>query len=1067
VSSPHCGRLIPDVIIEPLWNQWYAWSYLIPPATAARYLTESQVPVMQSFIDAPKVHEDALRDPAMAGGPFIQHSPDRVDEVAALLAATRRDQGHLFALSNAIDRLEALLDSHPRGESLEPLYSQVPSALRGFVELVYDARDCPSIRFIEALLYRSDFYRTSSQSIALRRLPDVDRRAFVMSTPRLERDLDCRLPLHFADPRIDALSRLRFAPGPVGEMAEQLGLAGREREAFLGLFTDGPLPQPQPIDGDEVHVRYLGHACVMVQTRDVSVLCDPLIGYAHPTGMPRLSYTDLPEQIDFALITHNHQDHVMFETLLQLRHKIGTLVVARGQKGSLLDPSLRLTLRQIGFDDVREIDELERIEIPGGEIIGLPVLGEHGDLNIATKTAYWISVKGRSILCAADSNNLDNRLYENLHRVLGEPDILFIGMESDGAPYSWSYGPLLPGTVPHRQAQSRRLDGSNAERGLRLVDTLKPHQVYVYAMGMEPWLNFITSIHYTPASQPIIESDNLVAACRTRGIASERMLGCRKFILRPALGTTARRTTQPLPIATDAFTAEPVTRTARPAADRGTPAADDHPPGIATGARAGELTEFLKRLRALDVRLWLDAGRLRCSAPKGALSAELTAALKQYKPQIINLLQGRGDDTEADGKAGGDEPRGQAIWRDDLALAADILPGTAGAAGRDTVKAILLTGATGFLGAYLLAELLRQTAARIHCLVRAESAPAAASRLRRTLLSFGLWRGHFADRIEPLCGNLADTRLGLGEDGFAHLAADVDLIVHNGAQVHHGLPYAQLRATNVSGTREILRLACLKGRSTPLHYVSTLSVLPAAATTERARFFERDEISVYPAPQGGYNLSKWVAEHLVAEARRRGLPVTVYRPGPISGDSRNGRYNSNDFLFRLMSGYVQSGLAPDGATLLDLLPVDFVARTIVSLSRGDQAAGHTYHLLHPRPVSSEILFDVCRDAGLDIRRVPYEDWFRHLGKVAREDKGHALFPLAALFSSRRGRQGSAEGSAALPFDSSDAQAAMRTAGLEPPRLDKTLFATYLSALLKALPEPKGGATAPTAMGMHP
>ncbi|MEM9138029.1 MAG: oxidoreductase, partial [Cyanobacteria bacterium P01_F01_bin.42] len=179
------GYLKPNIVVEPLISQWYAWSYLIPPATAARYLTNSQIPVMESFISAPQVHADALKDPAMQGGPFINHRAERAGEVKDLLEKTKAEQTRLLGLSNAIATLTEQLSEHPPGQSLEPLYAKIPEALKGFVELVYDDNHSPAIRFMEGLLYRSEYYDTSRQTIALRVYEDIDQRSFVMSTPRL------------------------------------------------------------------------------------------------------------------------------------------------------------------------------------------------------------------------------------------------------------------------------------------------------------------------------------------------------------------------------------------------------------------------------------------------------------------------------------------------------------------------------------------------------------------------------------------------------------------------------------------------------------------------------------------------------------------------------------------------------------------------------------------------------------------------------------------------------------------------------------------------------------------
>jgi L-ascorbate metabolism protein UlaG (beta-lactamase superfamily) len=186
-------------------------------------------------------------------------------------------------------------------------------------------------------------------------------------------------------------------------------------------------------------------------------------------------------------------------------------------------------LRTIGFDQVSEIYEMESIEVPGGSITGLPFLGEHADLNIRTKLAYLIQLEGKSALCAADSNNIEPRLYEHIQRLTGNVDIVFLGMECEGAPLSWLYGPLMTKPLARKSDQSRRLDGSDCRKGMELVDCLKPSQIYIYAMGQEPWLTYLTSIQYTDQSKPIVESNKLVAACRERGLVADRLFGCREI----------------------------------------------------------------------------------------------------------------------------------------------------------------------------------------------------------------------------------------------------------------------------------------------------------------------------------------------------------------------------------------------------------------------------------------------------------------------------------------------------------------------------------------------------------
>jgi L-ascorbate metabolism protein UlaG (beta-lactamase superfamily) len=356
-------------------------------------------------------------------------------------------------------------------------------------------------------------------------LCENDERPFVLSTPQLPDDNHVYLQLPFSSPALDELFRMKFEPQPFEYIRELLGVENGAVELFSTFFTTEAPWKAESYAGDGVRIRYFGHACLLIETRDLSIMIDPLISYENDNGIERFTYADVPERLDYVLITHNHQDHCMFETLLQLRHRIKNIVVPKSSGGSLADPSLKLILKSIGFPNVIELDEMEMIEVEGGWLTGLPFLGEHADLNIRTKMAHLISLNGKSILCAADSNNLETRLYEHIHQIVGDVDVVFLGMECDGGPLSWLYGPLLTKPLSRKQDQSRRLNGSDHERGMGIINCLGPSQVYVYAMGQEPWLTYLTSIQYTETSRPILESNKLVAECRSRGLQSERLFG--------------------------------------------------------------------------------------------------------------------------------------------------------------------------------------------------------------------------------------------------------------------------------------------------------------------------------------------------------------------------------------------------------------------------------------------------------------------------------------------------------------------------------------------------------------
>jgi len=527
-DTPQYLRL--NVQVEPLIDHWYAWSYLIPPATAARNITERHLKIMDSYINAPQIYANAVKNPKMRGGPFIDFGGKRADEIRGLREKIKKDRKALLELSEALSALDALLRENARGQSLHPLYEKIPEALRGYVELVYDLNNHPSFRLIEPLLYRSRYYDRTQQSIMLSIIAEDDR-PFVLSTPRLETDGSLHLPLPFDSPAIDDLFRLKSRPRAFREIKEMLRVPDEKDDLLRSFLTDEP-PQPYaPYTGPGVRWRYFGHACILIETAGASMLFDPLLSYTYENGISRYTYLDLPETIDYVLITHNHQDHILFETLLQIRHKVKHIIVPRNSSGRLQDPSLRLIFENCGFKNVIELGELEELNSGNVRITGLPFFGEHADLDIQSKLAWHVGVNEHSLLFAADSCNIEPRAYEHVHRIIGDIDALFLGMECDGAPLSWLYGPLLTQKIDRASDESRRLSGSNCEQGMRIVDCFNCSDVYVYAMGQEPWLNYISSIKYTEESKPIVESNRLIEECRKRGITAERLFGEKEILL--------------------------------------------------------------------------------------------------------------------------------------------------------------------------------------------------------------------------------------------------------------------------------------------------------------------------------------------------------------------------------------------------------------------------------------------------------------------------------------------------------------------------------------------------------
>jgi L-ascorbate metabolism protein UlaG (beta-lactamase superfamily) len=388
----------------------------------------------------------------------------------------------------------------------------------------------PSFRLIEPLLYRSKYYDASRQSLMLS-LISSDDRPFILSTPRLRTPGDVHIQIPFESPVIDELFAMKWRGGSVEAIADKLVVAAEDREAFAKMFTPEAPRRYEPYTGSGVRWRYFGHACILVEAGGTSVLLDPVLSYTYDHEIARFTYEDLPETIDYVLITHNHQDHILFETMLQLRGRVKHVVVPRNGNGAIQDPSLKMMLEAVGFKSVLSIEEFETIQTPVGRITGLPFFGEHADLAIRTKSAFLVDLHGHRLMFAADSCNIEPKLYEYTQQITGNVDVLFLGMECDGAPLSWMYGPLLTKPLDRKMDHSRRLAGSNYERGIDIVRRFSCKEAYVYAMGQEPWLNYVMSIKYTEESNPIKASNQLVAECRAHGLKAERLFGEREILI--------------------------------------------------------------------------------------------------------------------------------------------------------------------------------------------------------------------------------------------------------------------------------------------------------------------------------------------------------------------------------------------------------------------------------------------------------------------------------------------------------------------------------------------------------
>ena len=515
-----------NLAIEPLVDNWYGWAHLISPATAALNIRGRHLKIMDSYIQNPKIHAAAVKSPKMLGGPFIDYEGKRADEIEKMKNDTLVKCKDLFDFCEAVDNLNNLLANKAKGSSLTELYSQIPEILKGLVELVYDLNHQASFRFFEPLLYETKFYKEELQSFNLFLVQDDDSRSFVLSTPKLPDDKILRVNLPYKSKKIDEFFSSVDQARSFKELKKIFDISDAKEQLFKTFLTKKAPQKYKRYEGEGVLTRYFGHASVLVETKNNSILVDPVISYGYETDLSRYTYSDLPDTIDYVLITHNHQDHVLFETLLRIRRKIKNIIVPKSNGGSLQDPNLKLMFEKLGFENIIELGEMEKIEFDDITITGLPFIGEHCDLDVRSKLCHHIKYKdGLTMLFAADSCNIAPELYQRIQKIVGDVEVVFLGMECEGAPLTWLYGPLLPEPLDRDKDEARRLAGCNFSQSKALIDVFNPRNVFVYAMGMEPWLKYISSIKYTDESLPIIESNKLLEYCKEKKIESERLFG--------------------------------------------------------------------------------------------------------------------------------------------------------------------------------------------------------------------------------------------------------------------------------------------------------------------------------------------------------------------------------------------------------------------------------------------------------------------------------------------------------------------------------------------------------------
>ncbi|MFJ5880644.1 thioester reductase domain-containing protein [Kitasatospora cineracea] len=398
----------------------------------------------------------------------------------------------------------------------------------------------------------------------------------------------------------------------------------------------------------------------------------------------------------------------------------------------------------------------------------------------------------------------------------------------------------------------------------------------------------------------------------------------------------------------------------------------------------------------------------------------------QIDPQVSGDSNPRGVHTEA--------MLADSVLPADIAPGPDALPPSSG-----PYRHVLLTGGTGYTGAFLLRELLDRSTATVHVLVRAADPGQARTRVLDNLTEYGLLREGDAERIAGVPGDTGRPYLGTTRQDYRALAETVETVIHNAAISSWIVPYAKIKPVNVFGALEVLRLAC-DTRVKPVHFVSTIGVYPG---DQGERRWDEERLTETQDVVGGYRQSKWVADTLMLQARERGVPTHVYRLGAVAGSQTTGACSTDTFINHLLKGCIQLGAYLDYDLLIDLVPVDYCAAAVARIALG---GGHPEPVLNVPGAGSTSMNDIFQlvvDHGYPLRKLGYQDWYRELVAAVERGEENELAVYLPLFGEDRPADEVGYPGARPVFGTANLQAALAGSGIAPRPVDRGLFDLYL------------------------
>ncbi|KAF4554523.1 Non-canonical non-ribosomal peptide synthetase-like protein 4 [Elsinoe fawcettii] len=367
-------------------------------------------------------------------------------------------------------------------------------------------------------------------------------------------------------------------------------------------------------------------------------------------------------------------------------------------------------------------------------------------------------------------------------------------------------------------------------------------------------------------------------------------------------------------------------------------------------------------------------------------------------------------------------------------------------------EVVVLTGATGGLGAHLLAQLVRKpNVTSVWALTRAASDEAALGRTLASLASRDISLSpKELSKVVAVPSDLSKPDFGLGTDRYEELRSKVTSVVHSAWAVNFNLAVQSFEDQHIKAVQTFINFCQSTTHGRPARFFFCSSVSSTGGTPRPDTIPETPVRDISHVQGTGYAQSKYVAESIVRNAARDvGADARVLRIGQLVGDSKVGEWNTTEGIPLMIQTAVTLGALPTLDESMTWLPVDTAASVIIDLLESDSTVDSekVYHILNPSSFHwTEEMLPALRAAGLKFEPLPTAEWMERLRNSERDPEKNPPIKLLDWFESKYGSKAAAKPKGALLHETKETGKESETIGKVPSVTDAEYMGRVVARL---------------------